>query len=72
MYKRYSRKLLSEYYQEPYYESESARVVAVAEGFKIHFIEEDDKFYCLEEGQSIEERKIILGELKLIQMKKRS
>ena len=50
IYKRYSRKLLSEYYQQPYYEKESARVVAVAEGFKTHFIEEDDKFYCLEEG----------------------
>ena len=33
MYKRYSRKLLSEYFEEPYCEKASARVVAVAEGF---------------------------------------
>ena len=33
IYKRYSRKLLSEYYEESYSEKDSARVVAVAEGF---------------------------------------
>ena len=36
MYKKFSRKLLSEYFNEEYSESESARVVALPDGYQIN------------------------------------
>ena len=63
-YKRYSRRILSDYSQIPYEESQSSRSIDISEGFTLHHSLEDDKFFCIQNGQTFSERKQISTQFK--------
>lgn len=60
-FKRFSRRILAQSNGAVYEDSPSARTTEVAPGFEIRYCPQKDFYYCLKQGQTLEQRKMIIA-----------